>query len=447
MPAAAPSQAARPAPERRGRRRLRAWAVALALLAAFASAAAGLWLAFAAQPQGGLTAPVLLALGLAWVGPLGWVAAMVFFTRREQAAARQAQQRRLQRRRTTQRMLDLLPAPVALCDLRQGRASVNRAMAHLLRIEAETPASLALDWQALMAAEDGPAWQETIARAQRSGQAQWLRCTLRTAGVAQPVLAQIAPLDGEDGPELVVVLTPQQGEAGQAQEAVLALRDLLGLAEAEKWKFGQAVHDELGQRLSGMAYFAKSLQRKLQQAERPEADDAGWLTGLANESMSVARGLARGLVPVGTDDPGALAAALAEVCENTRRGFDIRCDLHVDAGFDAGGATEANHLYHAVQELITNACKHGHARDVQVRLEIEDEGQHVTVYNDGVGLGAVPSRGGMGLNGVRSRVAYLGGRFALADEPGGGVKASITLPFPAAAPGSGNGPAGPPASP
>jgi signal transduction histidine kinase len=329
-------------------------------------------------------------------------------------------------------LLDLVPVAVALCDLQQGRVSGNRAMAHLLRLESEDRASLTLDWPDIISDDDGSAWRQACALAQQSGQAQWLRCALRTTGGEQPVLAQITPVNGEDGPELAISLMPREGEAGLALESVLQLRDLLALAEAEKWKFGQAVHDELGQRLSGIAYFAKSLQRKLQQAQRAEAEDAAWLTGLANESMSVARGLARGLVPVGADDPGALTAALAEVCENTRRSFTTRCDLQVDPGFDPGGAARANHLYHAVQELITNACKHGHASHVQVSLEVEDDGQRVAVRDDGQGFGpALPRSGGMGLNGVRGRVAYLGGRFTLAAAPGGGVLATITLPLPA----------------
>jgi signal transduction histidine kinase len=418
---------------RRLAKRLLPWVGALWPFAAVASSAACLWLAFAAwQVVGGPTTPVLLGLGLALVGPVGWIAAMAAFARRERTAMAEAQRHNLGRRQATLKVLDLLPVAVALCDLQRDRVGVNRAMARLLGTEGEGLGDLALDWKAMIAADDWSAWLQTCSLARQSGQAQWLRCGLRTASGVQPVVAQIVPVDGESGPELAVSLTPRQSEAGLAQEAVLQLRDLLGLAEAQKWEFGQAVHDELGQRLSGIAYFAKSLQRKLEQAQRAEAEDARWLQDLANESISIARGLARGLVPVGTDDPGALVAALAEVCENVRRSFNVRCDLHVDPGFDPGGATRANHLYHAVQELVTNACKHGDAFHVQVTLEVDDEGQQVTVLNDGHGLAPAPERAGMGLNGVRSRIAYLGGRFTLADEPGGGVRATIGLPLPAA---------------
>ncbi len=402
-------------------------------MAALASAAAALWLAVLPRPQDGSLVAALPGLALAMAGSLGAIGAMVLGFRRAQAVKAEALDQRLRHRQTVLKLLDLVPVAMALSRPGQDLFSINRAMALLLRIEGETLDGLTPDWTGMMSADDGTAWHESCVLAQQSGQAQWLRCTLRLAGGDQSVLAQLAPVDSADRRGLAICLVPREGESGWALESVLQLRDLLGLAEAEKWKFGQALHDELGQRLSGMAYFAKSLQRKLQQAQRSEADDAAWLTQLANDSMSVARGLARGLVPVGNDDPDALTTALNEICDNTRRSFAIGCELHVDPGFDPGGAARANHLYHAVQELITNACKHGQTRHVRVRLEVDNEEQRVVVCDDGKGLGSTSTRsGGMGLNGVRGRVAYLGGRFALAAAPGGGVLATITLPLPEA---------------
>ncbi len=231
----------------------------------------------------------------------------------------------------------------------------------------------------------------------------------------------------------VAAAAPADGDGGHLQETIVQLRELLVLAEGEKWHFGQAIHDELGQRLSGMAYFAKALQRKLQKAQRAESADAGWLTDLANESMAVARGLARGLLPVGTDDPGGLGAALAELCERAGKTFGIACTLHVDDAFDAGGAAQASHLYHAIQELVTNAVKHGKSRAVHVSLDTGPDRQRATVRNDGLPLADAPERlglgSGMGLRGVRSRAAYLGAPFTLVNEPQGTVLATIELPL------------------
>lgn len=375
----------------------------------------------------------VLALG----GLVGLAVVAVAYLKAASANASEAGRHRSRQYRGNLQLLDLMQVPVALCDANHVRAQINTAMADLFGIERGDALDLPLDWQRFVIAEDWPAFAEAMGAAHRTGRQQWLQIRIRSGDPEPEVQAQIVAVPDASSAEghtaeltMAVVLHPPEGTV--AQQSIRRLRALLEMAEAEKWHFGQAVHDELGQRLSGIAYFAKALQRKLELAQRPESDDAGWLTNLANESMSVARGLARGLVPVGTDDPGALAAMLVELCQNTSKMFGTRCTLHADDKFDPGGAARANHLYRAVQELMTNAIKHGGAQNVTVSLEVHARGQHVGVHNVGSSLGAataaMPKHRGMGLNGVRSRVAYLGGQFTLTDG-NAGVLASIELPM------------------
>jgi signal transduction histidine kinase len=418
---------------------------ALAGVAALVSTAGCTWLWLNTGPTASNAAawPEWLpwaAFGMALLGPLGLVALVYAYLSAQGAMALAGQTRLASQQRAWLDLLDLLPVAVAVCctregtlegtleGAREGTLTPNRALRHLLGAEDGAATPLVLDWLQIVAAEDQAAWTACVTSALATRRPQWLKCSLQLAGGAQEVLAQVASFGTEDEAQFVVGLTLAQAEAGLAQDTVLKLRVLLEMAEAEKWHFGQAVHDELGQRLSGMAYFSKALERKLQAAQRLEAEDAAWLTRLSNETMSVARGLARGLVPVGSEDRGALALALAELCERAGKTFDIVCALQVDAGFDASGAARASHLYHAIQELVTNAVKHGGAQRVQVSLQVLDDCQRVTVHNDGQALGQAPTRHGMGVNGVRSRVAYLGGQFTLADDIQGGVVATIELP-------------------
>ncbi len=381
--------------------------------------------------RGGVASWLNAALfGLALSAPTALVGCVVFLGRRERRHAAEALRRQAQRRHEWLELLNLIPIPLAIGSAQHDRVVLNRVMAHVLQFKPDDPTDCPLDWRQIVAPQDWSAWAKAIDLALQSGRPQWLRCTMRLADTSNEVLAQIAAIGSADGVALAFSVELPRGDGGLTQETILQLRELLGLAEAEKWHFGQAVHDELGQRLSGIAFFAKALQRNLQIAKRCEADDAAWLNGLANESMSVARDLARGLVPVGTNDPDALAATLADLCHRAGKAFHITCELKADPGFDPGGAAQANHLYHAIQEMITNAMKHGRARTVQVGLEVLADRQRVKVRNDGVGLGPAPTRRGMGLNGVRSRAAYLGGTFSLADEGQGGVLAAIDLPLP-----------------
>lgn len=404
-----------------------------------ALACAGLW--WLARHQAG-AAP---AAWITWAPTALLVAALLGLLMQATVPLRQWQHQRQQamqdrlaeqrRRLALQQTLDTLPVALALCGTNDGPGSLtpNAALLQLLGADPAGGWHAAQQWTTLLAAQDHEPWQAAWSQALRSGQPQWLECSLRGPAANHALLAQITPCNLDAQAQMLVCLTPLHGDGGLTQQALLQMRQLLALAEDEKWHFGQAVHDELGQRLSGMAYFAKALQRKLQKAQRPEAEDAGWLTDLANESMSVARGLARGLLPVGSDDPAALGTALADLCEQASKSFGIPCRLSVDPGFDAGGAARASHLYHAVQELMNNAVRHGHAQQVQVQLQVVGDSQRVTVRDDGNGLPPTPLRRGMGLAGVRSRAAYLGAQFSIGNGPDAGVLAQLEWPLPGTA--------------
>ena len=414
----------------------RGWIGAVSVTAAWLSGASCLWLANQAWRSVSETASapawlLIAALGLALGGPVLLIWATLARARQTRLDRNSEHHSRRQRRLALLAMLDLLPTAAAMGGNGESPATPNLAFCHLLGSTDEDARETAIDWRQVVSGDDWPAWASQTSAVMQDGRTRWLRCTLNLDGVRHESLVQIVALRSDDSHELVVVVTLPHGEAGLTQQAIVQLRELLAATEAEKWRFGQAVHDELGQRLSGMAYFAKALQRKLQGAQRSEADDAAWLTDLANESMAVARGIARGLLPVGSEDPGALTLALGELCEWAGRTFDIQCRVDADPRFNPGGAARASHLYHVVQELITNAVKHGKASRVDVELEVLPGHQLITVHNNGRGLSGPPSPGrvAMGLSGVRSRVAYLGGKFMLADDAADGVVAMIELPL------------------
>jgi signal transduction histidine kinase len=91
--------------------------------------------------------------------------------------------------------------------------------------------------------------------------------------------------------------------------------------------------------------------------------------------------------------------------------------------------------YRIVQEGLTNVTKHARARAACVGVSLGGDTLAVSVRDDGVGLpsGGPPERG-LGLLGVRERLAAHGGRLTVTSSPGGGTQlhAEIPLPCPAA---------------
>src|SRR5690606_10694416 len=88
-------------------------------------------------------------------------------------------------------------------------------------------------------------------------------------------------------------------------------------------------------------------------------------------------------------------------------------------------------LYRIAQEALTNTRKHAGPRArADVRLRYLPDGVEVEVADDGVGARATSSTGGMGLIGMRERVASDGGTLVAGPRTRGGflVRAHVPLP-------------------
>jgi len=87
-------------------------------------------------------------------------------------------------------------------------------------------------------------------------------------------------------------------------------------------------------------------------------------------------------------------------------------------------------VYGVVQEGLTNVLRHASASTVRVRLDRSPELMAVTIEDDGRGDGPPgTSDEGMGLRGMRERVAALGGDFSAGPVAAGGFAVRAVLPL------------------
>jgi two-component system LytT family sensor kinase len=119
--------------------------------------------------------------------------------------------------------------------------------------------------------------------------------------------------------------------------------------------------------------------------------------------------------------------------------FADRLTVRVDASPETLDALVPNLL---LQPLAENAIRHGIARnegpgEVVVTARAGRGTLGITVFNDGPPLSGAARADGIGLTNTRARLAHLYGdaaRLELADAPGSGVRAELTLPLRAAPP-------------
>ena len=210
-------------------------------------------------------------------------------------------------------------------------------------------------------------------------------------------------------------------ESAEGREQLNASR--LRILEAglnERRRLERNLHDGAQQRLVSLAIQLRVLETQL----GGDADGAKQLvTGARREldlAMKELRELARGLHPAILTQRG-LAAALGSLADSAALPVGIfgASDERLPEAVEAGA-------YFVVAESITNAVKHANASGIEIRLERLPAGLRIEIADDGRG-GADPAAG-TGLRGLSDRIEALGGRFSVADRPGGGTVVSVELP-------------------
>ena len=90
-------------------------------------------------------------------------------------------------------------------------------------------------------------------------------------------------------------------------------------------------------------------------------------------------------------------------------------------------------LYRIVQEALNNVSKHAEASSVKLRVSSQERAIRCSIRDDGIGfdVSAVLERGGaegIGLIGIRERLAPLRGTLDINSTPGGGTELVVTIP-------------------
>ncbi|MFJ9590227.1 sensor histidine kinase [Streptomyces acidicola] len=108
----------------------------------------------------------------------------------------------------------------------------------------------------------------------------------------------------------------------------------------------------------------------------------------------------------------------------------VRVDLRSQCAEEPSDAVALS-AFRVVQEALTNVVKHAAPTSCRVRLTAERGTLTIDVADEGPGPGqrpAVPG-GGMGLVGMKERVAAHGGTLSAGPRPGGGFRVLATLPY------------------
>jgi PAS domain S-box-containing protein len=206
-------------------------------------------------------------------------------------------------------------------------------------------------------------------------------------------------------------------------------KTILEISSREQRRIGQDLHDGLGQHLTGIAFMSKVQEQKLMEKNLPEAGDASKIVNLVNQAIHKTRELARGLLPVVSDAQG-LMSALQQWAGEVEDLFAVHCRFQCFAPVLIHDDIMATHLYYIAREAVNNAIKHGHARQIMIRLASDEHQGALTIQDDGYGIGdVVPSDKGMGLHLMNYRARVVGGSLEVRRVATGGTMVTCLFPL------------------
>lgn len=198
----------------------------------------------------------------------------------------------------------------------------------------------------------------------------------------------------------------------------------------DRVRIARELHDIVGHALAAITLQARAGQRQVRRDVDAASATFGHIETVASRALEETRevvGVLRSGRRRGLGDLPRLVEAVATP--------DVRVELEVSAGGDVPDAAQAA-AYRIVQESLANVVKHAGSARATVRVAREDGALRVRVQDDGAGgagsaAGPAPG-GGLGLDGMRTRVERLGGELSAGPADGGGWRVDARLPLEAA---------------
>ncbi|MCB0156139.1 MAG: sensor histidine kinase [Anaerolineae bacterium] len=204
---------------------------------------------------------------------------------------------------------------------------------------------------------------------------------------------------------------------------------LQSVREEERTHLARAIHDELGQSLTGLKMDVAWLQKHLDQQPPALLEKAQAMSDLIDITVQAVRRIATEL------RPGILDLSLVATIEWQLQEFQTRSGIQTkltsapeETTLDADGATTVFRIF---QEILTNVTRHAQATQVDVTLVESDTFLTLQVRDNGRGISEseLCSPKSIGLLGMRERARLRSGEVHFQGTPGEGTVVTIRLPL------------------
>jgi two-component system CheB/CheR fusion protein len=216
----------------------------------------------------------------------------------------------------------------------------------------------------------------------------------------------------------------------ETNEQLRRLTDHLQTArEEERIYIAREIHDELGQRLTGIKLDASWIKNKIQNIYPEGLNRIQQLIEAVNETINKVRKLATDLRPGVLDDLG-LEAAIEWHIQQFKNQSKLKIKLKTNNLKPDYNKAINTTIYRIFQEAMTNIARHANATAVKVNLVEEDNIVTLRVIDNGQGISEKSKNNGssLGITGMRERAEIIGGTFTIKKHENKGTIVEVSIP-------------------
>lgn len=192
------------------------------------------------------------------------------------------------------------------------------------------------------------------------------------------------------------------------QEALL--HRIIETQESERQRIAKDLHDEIGSQLNIINLNLHRLKRKQENPEIVKETIAD-IQNLLAATIKTTRQISHDLLPPTLGNFG-LVAAIEELSEYySKTNFELQFNIQENESTIKNQSIKLN-IFRVLQELISNATRHGEATLVSIQFWLNEEHLKLIVQDNGKGfdIHSPEFKAGLGLSNIESRMKMSNGK-------------------------------------
>ena len=197
------------------------------------------------------------------------------------------------------------------------------------------------------------------------------------------------------------------------------------MAEATLSDVSRDLHDEVGQLLTFCVLQLGNLSGKSVSEQILMVDE---IKKSVRDALDSIRSISRGLSPDFVNQQG-LVISLEQLLARAAIRTGIATKLNVQPGFVIINESNPIIIFRIIRECITNAIRHGQAKEIVVSLSVKDGIGKIEINDNGSGIRKeVRNEPGLGFKTMQQYAGLMNGELQFESKNGTGTKIILTFP-------------------